>query len=66
MVDINYAEAAPKDVYPLLVAWSEGDGSALEKTIAFSRGRVAPVGARYERERKDHNLQTTALVNEAY
>ena len=67
MVDISLTEAAPKDVSQLLVAWSEGDGSALERLLPLVEEELHRLAHRYmNRERKDHTLQTTALVNEAY
>lgn len=61
------SEAAPKDVSQLLVAWSEGDGSALERLLPLVEDELHRLAHRYmNRERKDHTLQTTALVNEAY
>ena len=66
-VDISLSEAAPKDVSQLLVAWSEGDGSALERLLPLVEEELHRLAHRYmNRERKDHTLQTTALVNEAY
>jgi len=67
VVDISLTEAAPKDVSQLLVAWSEGDGSALERLLPLVEEELHRLAHRYmNRERKDHTLQTTALVNEAY
>ena len=51
----------------LLAAWSDGDRSALDKLAPLvyeELRRLAHVHMR--RERADHTLQTTALVNEAY
>ena len=61
------SEAASKDVTQLLAAWSEGDRSALERLLPLVEGELHRLARRYmSRERKDHTLQTTALVNEAY
>ena len=61
------SEAAPKDVTQLLVAWREGDGSALERLLPLVEDELHRLAHRYmNRERRDHTLQTTALVNEAY
>jgi len=55
------------DVTELLVAWSDGDSSALEKLLPMVEDELHRLAHRYmSRERKDHTLQTTALVNEAY
>ena len=63
-------EAAPKDVAEvteLLAAWSEGDASALEKLLPLIQNELHQLAHRYmSRERRDHTLQTTALVNDAY
>jgi ECF sigma factor len=61
------SEAVPKAVSQLLVAWREGDGSALERLLPLVEDELHRLAHRYmNRERKDHTLQTTALVNEAY
>jgi RNA polymerase sigma factor (TIGR02999 family) len=56
-----------QEVTQLLNAWSDGDGSALEKLLPLVEGELHQLAHRYmSRERQDHTLQTTALVNEAY
>jgi RNA polymerase sigma factor (TIGR02999 family) len=51
----------------LLVAWGEGDRSALEQLTPLVHAQLRRLAHRYmNRERADHTLQTTALVNEAY
>jgi RNA polymerase sigma factor (TIGR02999 family) len=51
----------------LLRAWSNGDQSALEKLTPIVYDELRRLARRYmSRERTDHSLQTTALVNEAY
>jgi RNA polymerase sigma factor (TIGR02999 family) len=51
----------------LLVAWSDGDRSALDKLLPLVEGELHRLAHRYmSHERQDHTLQTTALVNEAY
>lgn len=55
------------DVTQLLVAWRDGDASALERLIPLVYAELRRVAHRYMRdERPDHPLQTTALVHEAY
>ena len=57
------------DVHPteLLRAWSQGDESARERLIPLLYGELYTLARRYmRRERPDHTLQATALVNEAY
>ena len=56
-----------QEVTQLLVAWSDGDRSALNKLLPLVEGELHRLAHRYmSHERQDHTLQTTALVNEAY
>jgi RNA polymerase sigma factor (TIGR02999 family) len=56
-----------KEVTQLLVAWSDGDSAALPKLLPLVEGELHRLAHRYmSHERKNHTLQTTALVNEAY
>lgn len=58
---------SPKEVTELLLAWSEGDRSALEQLIPLVYDELHKMARRYMvREQVAHTLQTTALVNEAY
>jgi len=59
---------SPKeDVTQLLLAWSQGEHTALEKLTPLVYKELHRLARRYMgRERPDHTLQTTALVNEAY
>jgi RNA polymerase sigma factor (TIGR02999 family) len=51
----------------LLRAWREGDNQALERLVPLVRTEIHRLARRYmKRERPDHLLQTSALVNEAY
>ncbi|HEX5888540.1 MAG TPA: ECF-type sigma factor [Pyrinomonadaceae bacterium] len=51
----------------LLVKWSDGDESALEQLIPFVERELKQIAhAHMRRENRNHTLQTTALVNEAY
>lgn len=51
----------------LLVKWSDGDESALEQLIPFVERELKQIThAHMRRENRNHTLQTTALVNEAY
>ena len=51
----------------LLVKWSNGDESALEGLIPLVYDELRRLAKNYlRRERQDHTLQPTALVNEAY
>ena len=54
-------------VTELLVSWSNGDQQALDRLTPLVYGELRRLAARYlRRERSDHTLQSTALVNEAY
>jgi RNA polymerase sigma factor (TIGR02999 family) len=58
---------SPVEITRLLVAWSGGDEKALDKLMPLVYGRLRRLAASYlRRERPDHTLQTSALVNEAY
>jgi RNA polymerase sigma-70 factor (ECF subfamily) len=61
------SNATPKSVTQLLVAWSDGDQSALDQLVPLVHGELRRLARSYMRgERHGHTLQTTALVNEAY
>jgi RNA polymerase sigma factor (TIGR02999 family) len=56
-----------EQVTQLLVAWSDGDESALGRLIPLVNAELRRLAHRYiNGERVGHTLQTTALVNEAY
>jgi RNA polymerase sigma factor (TIGR02999 family) len=58
---------ARAQVTGLLVAWREGDASALDQLIPLVDAELRQLAHRYlRRERTGHVLQTTALVNEAF
>jgi RNA polymerase sigma-70 factor, ECF subfamily len=58
---------SPHEVTELLLAWGQGDDSALERLMPIVYDELRRVAHRYMgREREAHVLQTTALVNEAY
>ena len=59
--------ASPEGITQLLLAWSEGDQTALEKLIPLVHAELRRLARSYmRRESPGHLLQTTALVNEAY
>ena len=61
--------ASPKkqDVTQLLARWREGSGKAEAQLLAVVHQELRRIAAAYmRRERRDHSLQPTALVNEAY
>ncbi len=58
---------APDEVTQLLVAWGDGDQSALDKLMPLVYDELHGLAHRYmAQERPEHTLQTSALVNEAY
>ena len=58
---------SPKDLTRLLVDWSKGDPQALGQLMPIVYDELRSLAGRYlRRERSDHTLQPTALVNEAY
>ena len=51
----------------LLEAWSDGEEEALERLAPLVHAELYRLAKRYmSRERADHVLQTSALINEAY
>jgi RNA polymerase sigma factor (TIGR02999 family) len=59
--------ASPGDVTALLGDWSGGSRTALNRLLPLVYAELRRVAARQLRkERADHTLQPTALVNEAY
>ena len=58
---------SPKEITRLLVAWGDGDESALADLTPLVYEELHRLAHHYMNgERADHTLQTTALVNEAY
>jgi RNA polymerase sigma factor (TIGR02999 family) len=61
------ANSEPGEVTRLLQAWSEGDRSALDHLTPLVYRELRRLASSYiRRERRDHTLQPTALVHEAY
>ena len=61
------AEPSAGDVTRLLAAWSDGDPKAGEALTPLIAGELRRLARGYmARERPDHTLQTTALINEAF
>jgi len=61
------SELTSQDITQLLKEWSDGDAEALEQLTPIVYAELHKIAKRYMgRERGDHTLQTTALVNEAY
>jgi RNA polymerase sigma factor (TIGR02999 family) len=56
-----------QEITQLLRDWGEGDEQALVKLTPLIYAELHRMAHRYmRRERSDHTLQTTALINEAY
>ena len=61
------ATHSPEGVTQLLEKWSHGDEEALNQLLPLVYDELHRLaGAYLRRERRDHTLQPTALVNEAY
>ena len=56
-----------ENVTQLLVKWGDGDQKALDKLMPLVYSELRRLAGNYlRRERQNHTLQPTALVNEAY
>ena len=69
MVKVVCMETTPsqQNITQLLVAWTAGDQSALNKLAPLVEAELHRLARLYlKREHPGHTLQTTALVNEAY
>src|SRR2546427_11906255 len=63
----NGMATASHEVTQLLVAWGDGDQTALDKLMPLVYEELHRLAHRYmAQERPEHTLQTSALVNEAY
>jgi len=61
------AQPESGDVTRLLQSWSGGDKHALSELVPFVYRELRSLAAAYlRRERRDHTLQPTGLVHEAY
>lgn len=59
--------ALPDQITELLLSWSQGDKEALEHLVPLVSAELRRLARRYmAKERADHTLQTSALINEAY
>ncbi len=57
----------PNEITPLLLRWSQGDEVALSLLLPIVYQELHRLAQSYlRRERPDHTLQPTALINEAY
>ena len=58
---------APESITDLLFKWSGGDATALEQLMPLVYDELRRLAVRYlRRERDNHSLQPTALVNEPF
>lgn len=56
-----------QSITQLLIEWRDGDQTALDRLIPLVHQELRRLAHHYlKRERPEHTLQTTALVNEAY
>ena len=59
--------ALPGEVTQLLLNWNHGDKEALDQLIPLVETELRRLARRFmRREREDHTLQTSALINETY
>src|SRR5258705_5479485 len=59
--------SSPSEITGLLVDWSNGDKAALDKLFPLVQRELHRLAHSYmRRENREHTLQTSALVNEAY
>jgi RNA polymerase sigma factor (TIGR02999 family) len=64
---MSSASDQPGQITQLLERWDDGDESALDEITPLVYAELRHLAAAYlRRERPDHTLQATALVNEAY
>ena len=58
---------SPAEITELLRAWGDGDNNAFEALVPLVEAELRRLAGVYmARERRDHTLQATALVNEAF
>jgi RNA polymerase sigma factor (TIGR02999 family) len=59
--------SSPDSITKLLIEWRDGDETALNRLIPLVYDELHYMAHRHmRRERQEHTLQTTALINEAY
>ena len=60
-------QQSPENITQLLAGWREGDCTAKERVLCAIERELHEIARRYLiRERPEHTLQPTALINEAY
>ena len=61
------SKSSSQEVTALLLEWRQGNQEALNKLVPIVYEELRKQAHRYlQRERKDHSLQTTVLINETY
>jgi RNA polymerase sigma factor (TIGR02999 family) len=61
------SSSSPPDVTDLLIAWGKGDQQAFDRLMPEVHDELHRIAQRYMAgERPGHELQATALINEAY
>ena len=64
---LSMTTSSPQEITRLLFDWSRGDKAALDKLTPLVYAELRQIARRQmSKERADHTLQATALVNEAY
>jgi len=64
---VKQLEAERHSITQMLQEWSEGNAQALDELMPLVYDELHRQASRYlRRERRDHTLQTTALIHEAY
>ena len=59
--------ASPQEITQLLIEWSRGNESALERLMPLVYAELHRMASRYmAAQASDHTLQTTALIHDAY
>ena len=59
--------SSPDGITQLLIDWGKGDQAALDRLMPLVYSELRRLASNYlRRERAEHTLQPTALVNEAY
>lgn len=62
-----FVASSPDEITRMLIQWSNGEREALDKLIPMVYAELRKIAGRVlQRERRDHTLQPTALVHEAY
>ena len=67
MAAMSQPKGESPNITEMLREWGDGNREALEELMPLVYDELHRQAARYlRRERRDHTLQTTALINEAY